>query len=223
MQASAETERALLDAGFVEQAQYAVSMAYRIRFVMQMTAREAMHLTELRSQPAGHPVYRRVAQSMHRLIADVHPAIGETFSYVSYDEVDLERLEAERRTEEKRKAMREGPGRGVTSPGSVTALVRGDTIDVGDRWGRERPTGSLGTDSIFYVGSIAKQFVAACVAFLERDGAFDLERPRLAVRAAASRVGRPRHDPAPDPPHGRREGAAAHRPRRSDRRRAGLG
>ena len=55
MQASAETERALLDAGFLEQAQYAVSMAYRIRFVMQMTAREAMHLTELRSQPAGPP------------------------------------------------------------------------------------------------------------------------------------------------------------------------
>ena len=105
MQASAETERSLIDAGSVEQAQYAVSMAYRIRFVMQMTAREAMHLTELRSQPAGHPVYRRVAQTMHRLIAEVHPAIGETFSYVSYDEVDLERLEAERRTEQKRNAQ----------------------------------------------------------------------------------------------------------------------
>ena len=73
MEASAEIERALLDAGFVEQAQYAVSMAYRIRFVMQMTAREAMHLTELRSQPAGHPVYRRVAQTMHRLIAERAP------------------------------------------------------------------------------------------------------------------------------------------------------
>ena len=66
----------------MEQAQYAVSMAYRIRFVMQMTAREAMHLIELRSQPAGHPVYRRVAQQMHRLIADVHPAIGLTFVIV---------------------------------------------------------------------------------------------------------------------------------------------
>ena len=108
MQASTETERALIDAGFVEQAQYAVSMAYRIRFVMQTTAREAMHLTELRSQPAGHPVYRRVAQTMHRLIAEVHPAIGETFSYVSYDEVDLERLDAERRTEQKRRTAREG-------------------------------------------------------------------------------------------------------------------
>ena len=110
MQASAETERALLDAGFVEQAQYAVSMAYRIRFVMQMTAREAMHLTELRSQPAGHPVYRRVAQTMHRLIAGVHPSVADTFSYVSYDEVDLERLEAERRTEAKRKALQGGTG-----------------------------------------------------------------------------------------------------------------
>ena len=49
------------------------SMAYRIRFVMQMTAREAMHLTELRSQPQGHPTYRRVAQAMHRAIAERAP------------------------------------------------------------------------------------------------------------------------------------------------------
>jgi thymidylate synthase ThyX len=107
MAASADMEGALLDAGLPHVAQYAVSMAYRIRFVMQMTAREAMHLTELRSQPAGHPVYRRVAQAMHRLIAEVHPAIGEAFTYVSYDDVDLERLEAERRTEAKRKALQQ--------------------------------------------------------------------------------------------------------------------
>jgi thymidylate synthase ThyX len=91
-------EAALLDAGLDDAAQYAVPMAFRIRFVMQMTAREAMHLTELRSQPQGHPTYRRVAQAMHRLISDVHPAIGSAFRYVSYEDVDLERLEAERRT-----------------------------------------------------------------------------------------------------------------------------
>jgi thymidylate synthase ThyX len=107
--ASARMEHELLDVGMVDVAQYAVSMAYRIRFVMQMTAREAMHLTELRSQPAGHPVYRRVAQSMHREIARVHPAIGESFTYMSYDEVDLERLEAERRTEQKRNALKQAP------------------------------------------------------------------------------------------------------------------
>jgi thymidylate synthase ThyX len=108
MQASAAMERTLLDAGLPEVAQYAVAMAYRIRFVMQMTAREAMHLTELRSQPAGHPVYRRVAQTMHRLIDEQagHHAIAGAFTHMSYADVDLERLEAERRTEAKRKAVR---------------------------------------------------------------------------------------------------------------------
>ena len=108
MEASAETERELLEAGLVEAAQYAVAMAYRIRFVMQMSAREAMHLTELRSQPQGHPTYRRVAQAMHRSIARVHPAIGAAFSYVDHEDVDLERLEAERRTEAKRRVLEEG-------------------------------------------------------------------------------------------------------------------
>jgi thymidylate synthase ThyX len=81
-------------------------MAHRIRFVMQMTAREAMHLTELRSQPAGHPAYRAVAQAMHREIEAVHPSLAAAFSHISFDDVDLERLEAERRTERKRNAQK---------------------------------------------------------------------------------------------------------------------
>jgi thymidylate synthase ThyX len=100
-----EMERTLRDAGFDDAAQYAVPMAFRIRFVMQMTAREAMHLTELRSQPQGHPTYRRVARSMHRLISEVHPSIGGAFGYMSYEDADLERLEAERRSEAKRSAV----------------------------------------------------------------------------------------------------------------------
>jgi thymidylate synthase ThyX len=106
MARSRETSEAIAAAGLPDVAQYAVSMAYRIRFVMQMTAREAMHLTELRSQPAGHPAYRAVAQEMHRQISAVHPAIGAAFSHISYEDVDLERLEAERRTERKRNAQR---------------------------------------------------------------------------------------------------------------------
>ncbi|MFN8233655.1 MAG: FAD-dependent thymidylate synthase [Actinomycetota bacterium] len=105
IEASASMERRLLDAGLDEVAPYAVSMAYRIRFVMQMSAREAMHLTELRSQAQGHPTYRRVAQAMHRAIEAVHPALGSAFTYLSYAEVDLERLEAERRTDAKRRAL----------------------------------------------------------------------------------------------------------------------
>jgi hypothetical protein len=104
MDLSRETHDEIAAGGLHDAAQYAVAMAYRIRFVMQMTAREAMHLTELRSSPQGHPVYRRVAQAMHREIERVHPAIGAAFTHMSYEDVDLERLEAERRTAAKRHA-----------------------------------------------------------------------------------------------------------------------
>ena len=104
MEESASLHSALVDARLTEAAQYAVAMAYRIRFVMQMNAREAMHLIELRSTPQGHPAYRRVAQQMHRLIEGVHPEIAASMSFVDHSNVDLERLEAERRTEAKREA-----------------------------------------------------------------------------------------------------------------------
>ena len=81
----AAKEDASSSRGLEDAAQYAVAMAYRIRFVMQMNAREAMHLIELRSSPQGHPMYRRVAQEMHRLIGDVHPAIGAAFTYVTHE------------------------------------------------------------------------------------------------------------------------------------------
>jgi thymidylate synthase ThyX len=110
MEASAEMEQELCAAGREEAAQYAVSMAYKIRFVLQMSAREAMHLTELRSQPQGHPTYRRVAQVMHTEISRVHPSIGAAFGFMSHEDVDLERLEAERRTEAKRNARPEAGG-----------------------------------------------------------------------------------------------------------------
>ena len=51
-------------------AQYVVPLAYRIRFILDLDAREAFHLIELRSQAGGHPDYRRIAQTMHRLIAE---------------------------------------------------------------------------------------------------------------------------------------------------------
>lgn len=108
MDRSREIHQALLAEGLDDAAQYAVAMAYKIRFVMQMNAREAMHLIELRSTPQGHPVYRRVAQQMHRLIDKRagHHALAAAMRYVDYSNVELERLEAERRTEAKRKARR---------------------------------------------------------------------------------------------------------------------
>src|SRR4051794_15402962 len=82
------------------QAPYAVCLAYKVRFVMQMNAREATHLIELRSGPQGHPAYREVAQQMHRLIETKagHPAVAELMRFVDHSpEPSLERLDAERR------------------------------------------------------------------------------------------------------------------------------
>jgi thymidylate synthase ThyX len=106
MEESAELWTRLRDAGLGPAAQYAVAMAYRVRFVMQMNAREAMHLIELRTTPQGHPVYRRVAQEMHRLIAEGagHRAIAGTMVHADHSSVELERLEAERRTEARRRS-----------------------------------------------------------------------------------------------------------------------
>ena len=85
-------------------AQYAVSMAYRIRFYMRMNAREAMHVIELRTSPQGHPAYRRVCQRMHRLIAEEagHTALAAAMTFVDYSAVELERLAAERALDLKR-------------------------------------------------------------------------------------------------------------------------
>jgi thymidylate synthase ThyX len=101
----------LRSAGLGSAAHYAVSMAHRIRFVMQMNAREAMHMIELRTTPQGHPAYRRVCQQMHRLIGDQagHRAIAEAMRYADHSQVELERLEAERRTEAKRRAAGSPP------------------------------------------------------------------------------------------------------------------
>ncbi|HJP66521.1 MAG TPA: FAD-dependent thymidylate synthase, partial [Actinomycetota bacterium] len=91
-------------AGLADVAPYAVAMAFRIRFVMQMNAREAMHMIELRTTPQGHPAYRRVCQEMHRLIAEEagHRAIAEAISFVDYTSGEQGRLEAERRTAARR-------------------------------------------------------------------------------------------------------------------------
>ena len=81
------------------QASYLVTMGHRIRYVMRMNAREAMHLVELRSSPQGHPSYRRVAQEMHALIRDVagHRLVADAMRFVNQDDVHLGRLEAEQR------------------------------------------------------------------------------------------------------------------------------
>jgi hypothetical protein len=73
---------------------------------MEMNAREAMHLIELRTAPQGHPAYRRVCQQMHTLIARRagHAAVAAAMQFVDHSAVELERLNAERALERKRQA-----------------------------------------------------------------------------------------------------------------------
>ena len=66
-----------------------------------------MHVLELRSAPQGHPTYRRIAQEMHRQIAEVagHRLIAASMKFVDYSGNDLGRLEAEERAAAKRRGL----------------------------------------------------------------------------------------------------------------------
>ena len=90
----------LVDAGLPHLAPYALCLGYRIRYVLDMNAREAMHLIELRSGREGHPGYRAVAHELHAQIADVHPAVAAAMTFVDADtEPRLERILSEIRTQ----------------------------------------------------------------------------------------------------------------------------
>jgi thymidylate synthase ThyX len=93
----------LADAGRVREASYALCLGYRIRFVLDLNAREAMQLIELRSGREGHPSYRAVAHEMHRQIGLVHPAVAAAMTHVDGEaEPRLERILSEMRTERRR-------------------------------------------------------------------------------------------------------------------------
>ena len=111
---SLERSKSLHDAlapYFPEQSAYAVALAFNVRFMLQLNAREAMHVLELRSGPQGHPTYRKIAQEMHRLIAEQagHRAIADAMSFVDNTETDLGRLEAEQRSQERRERSAPNP------------------------------------------------------------------------------------------------------------------
>jgi thymidylate synthase ThyX len=88
-----------------EQAQYVVNFAYKYQYFMKLNLREAAHLIELRTVPQGHQDYRKVAQEMFKAINRVHPNLSGIIKYADMKSYKLERLEAEKRIEEKRKKL----------------------------------------------------------------------------------------------------------------------
>ncbi|WP_157927128.1 FAD-dependent thymidylate synthase [Candidatus Nitrosotalea okcheonensis] len=86
-----------------EQSQYVVNFAYNYPYFMKLNLREATHLIELRTVPQGHQDYRKAAQEMFNAIKKTHPNLSNIIKFVDMKSYSLERLEAEKRIEEKRK------------------------------------------------------------------------------------------------------------------------
>jgi thymidylate synthase ThyX len=104
MDASAKLCEALEGVGQAAVAPYAVAMAYRVRFCMELNAREAMHMIELRTAPQGHPAYRRICQAMYRLIDEQagHRAIAAAMRFADLSDAEHGRLASERASERRR-------------------------------------------------------------------------------------------------------------------------
>ncbi len=98
LELSAAEHGRLRDIGLAREAPYALCLGYRIRYVLDLDAREAMHLIELRSGREGHPSYRAIAHALHDHIAAVHPAVAAAMVHVDRtSEPRLERIAAELR------------------------------------------------------------------------------------------------------------------------------
>ena len=84
-------------------AQYVVPFGYRIRYNIQMNARQAFHMLELRTGESGHSDYRRICLRMHELIRSQagQRAIADAMSYVDSNDYGLGRLSSETRQSEK--------------------------------------------------------------------------------------------------------------------------
>jgi thymidylate synthase ThyX len=63
----------------VENAQYAIPLAFRKRTLFKMDFAEAVYISELRTTPAGHASYRNVAYAMYEAIAAKYPALAKYF------------------------------------------------------------------------------------------------------------------------------------------------
>lgn len=82
-----------------QQAQYVVPFGYRIRWAININARELHHFVELRSTPQGHTDYRRIAVKMFEEAKKAQPELFSAMKFVNTKEIELERLAAEKETD----------------------------------------------------------------------------------------------------------------------------
>ncbi len=89
---------------FPEEAQYVVPMAYNVNWYFHVNLRALQWLCELRSQPAGHPTYRYIAQEMASQVIEAYPEFKRFFAFVDFEGYVLGRLGQEIKTEQKMQA-----------------------------------------------------------------------------------------------------------------------
>jgi thymidylate synthase ThyX len=104
-QRSAELHSKMTKQFSPEVAQYAVLFGFRIRWMMGMNFREAMHLIELRTTPQGHPSYRKVCMQMMDAIKTQHPELASTIKFADYNEYYWSRAESEARQRRKEREI----------------------------------------------------------------------------------------------------------------------
>ena len=62
---------------FPMEAQYCVPLGYKKRTLITMNLREVYHFVKLRTGPAGHISYRRIAQEVYKKVKEVHPLLAK--------------------------------------------------------------------------------------------------------------------------------------------------
>ncbi|MEX2054541.1 MAG: FAD-dependent thymidylate synthase, partial [Candidatus Andersenbacteria bacterium] len=85
-------------------AQYAVTLAHRMRFMQWTNLRECFWEIELRTIPEGHPDYRHIEQEKFRLLEKVYPLLAE-YMRVNLGEYDFARRGQEEKIQEKLKEL----------------------------------------------------------------------------------------------------------------------
>jgi thymidylate synthase ThyX len=73
-----------------QSALYLLPLATRIRCLFKMDFAEAQYIAELRSGPAGHFSYRRVAWEMYRALEQQHPTLAKHIRVTDFTQpIDL--------------------------------------------------------------------------------------------------------------------------------------
>jgi thymidylate synthase ThyX len=73
-----------------QKSEYVIPLSYRKRTLFKMDLAEVVYIAELRTAPAGHFSYRRIAWEMFRALARRHPSLAKHFRATDpYAPVDL--------------------------------------------------------------------------------------------------------------------------------------